>query len=93
MFSAIYNWFFPCKNAQENGLDNEIQYERAFRLPFSWKHKNKCESSKSVTSETISVITQNKQKLSKIHCESDKLLSNATEYANNSKSLSNKIKD
>ena len=93
MFSAIYNWFFPCKNAPENGLDNEIQYERAIRLPFAWKYKKNFESSKNVTSDTISVITQNNQKLSKIHCESCKLLSNATEYANNSKSLSNKIKD
>ena len=92
MFSAIYNWFFPCKNAPDNGLDDEIQYERARRLPFAWKYKNECESSKNVASESISVITQNNQKLSKIHCESNKFLSNATEYANNSKSLSNKIK-
>ena len=92
MFSAIYNWFFPCKNAPDNGLDDEIQYERAQMLPFAWKYKKACESSKNVASESISVITQNNQKLSKIHCESNKFLSNATEYANNSKSLSNKIK-
>ena len=93
MFSAIYNWFFPIKNTQENGLDNELQYERAQMLPFAWKYNKNFESSKNVTSETISVIQKNSQKLSKIHCESNKFLSNATEYANNSKSLSNKIKD
>jgi hypothetical protein len=93
MFSAIYNWFFPCKNSSENGLDNEIQYERARRLPFTWKCKNKCDSSKNVASESISVIKKNKQKLSKIHCESENLILRANEYANHSKSLSNKIKD
>ena len=92
MFSAIYNWFFPCKNAPDNGLDDEIQYERARRLPFTWKYKNECESSKNVVSETISVIQKNSQKLSKIHCESENLILRANEYANNSKSLSNKIK-
>ena len=39
MFSAIYNWFFPIKNAPDNGLDDEIQYERAQMLPFAWKYK------------------------------------------------------
>ena len=53
MFSAIYNWFFPCKNAPDNGLDDEIQYERAQMLPFAWKYKKACESSKNVASESI----------------------------------------
>ena len=68
MFSAIYNWLFPSKNTQENGLDDKIMYERAFRLPFAWK----CESVKNTTSENISIIKNNNQKLSKIHCDSDK---------------------
>jgi len=93
MFSAIYNWFFPCKKTTENGLDNEIQYERAKRLTFAWKHNNKCESEKNITSENISIINNNNQKLSKIHCDSDKIMLNTSEYVSNSKSLSNKIKD
>ena len=57
MFSAIYNWFFPIKNAPDNGLDDEIQYERAQMLPFAWKYKKACESSKLiVTVEEHSTI-------------------------------------
>ena len=93
MFSAIYNWFFPCKKTTENGLDNEIQYERAKRLPFAWKHNNKCESVKKTTSESVSMIKQNNQKLSKIPCDSDQRILYANEYKSQSKSLSNKIKD
>jgi hypothetical protein len=89
MFSAIYNWLFPSKKTKENGLDNEIQYERAKRLPFAWK----CESSKKTTSENISIIKNNNQKLSKIHCDSDQRILYANEYKSQSKSLSNKIKD
>ena len=89
MFSAIYNWLFTSKKTQENGLDDKIMYERAFRLPFAWK----CESSKKTISESVSMIKQNNQKLSKIHCDSDKIKFNASEYVNQSKSLSNKIKD
>ena len=93
MFSAIYNWLFPSKKTKENDLDNEIQYERAKRLPFAWKYNNKCESVKNTISENISIIKNNNQKLSKIHCDSDKIMLNTSEYVSNSKSLSNKIKD
>ncbi len=93
MFSAIYNWLFPSKKTTENGLDNEIQYERANQLPFAWKYNNKCESVKNTTSENISIIKNNNQKLSKIHCDSDQRILYANEYKSQSKSLSNKIKD
>ena len=93
MFSAIYNWLFPSKNTQENGLDDKIMYERAFRLPFAWKYLYKCNSTIDTTSENISIIKNNNQKLSQIHCVSDKIMLNTSEYVSNSKSLSNKIKD
>lgn len=89
MFSAIYNCFFSSKKTRENGLDDKIMYERAKLLPFAWK----AESSNKTMSESIWVINNNNNKLSKIHCDSDKIILNANEYANQSKSLSNKIKD
>ena len=97
MFSIIYNWLFPRKNESNNGLDDEldekIHNQRIQLLPFAWKYNKKNKSIKKTNLESISVSKKNKQKLSKIHSDSDNLILYANEYANQSKILSNKIKE
>lgn len=99
MFSFVYNWLFPnanknkISNCNDNGIDDdvidEIKLERARRLPFVWKcniHRIKM-----LTTETNEIMHANKEKLSKIHCDSIKLTGNANEYANLAKALSAKV--
>jgi len=93
MFSAIYNWFFSSKKVPENGLDDKISQERAFNLPFAWRHLYKHNSAEDTILKSTSVTNKNTQKLSKIHCDSDQRILYANEYKSKSNIISDKFKD
>ena len=73
-------------------IDEKIHNQRIQLLPFAWKYNKKNKSIKKTNSESLSVSKKNKQKLSKIHNDSDNLILYANEYSNQSKILSNKVK-